>query len=538
MLSGVLCPQSRILRGIFQRLIFFLFANVFPRGVSMAQTPLGEFVSSMLDISSIIAGGSDCTELCDLLLLMVDSYSGMLRSGKGESVVNLDEKLLQFLKHLSAYVSKENVKTPGEPDKTLLGLMRVAGKLVVCSVNSQVVTDPREAAGLMEEVFFGWLFPMRSPPSDMYSFKCKSNRSREAAYALILSVLARCPQAALPLLKNCLTPLALQLTELAGWNCVPDRQERSGLGFAGMKNLGYICYLNATMQQFFMIAPFRNAILSVDDGKPREPSPDSGVDDNVLHQLQSLFGYMLSSVRKDANPASFCFSFKDLEGKPLSTAVQQDSHEFLNLFMDRMERVLKPTPYRSLMQSIFGGKSCSQVVCSACGFVSSTYEDYCSLSLEIKNQKTMAEALDRFIAGGEVSDYFCQECQKKRDVVKRTLLSTLPNALIVHLQRFTFNFDTLMNEKVRFSPSYNGVDTLETGVSENARHAAVHGGGRSGAGEVPGRIGRRGVPAQALRDPREGAKAREEGLRPQDNQGAEEGGPGGCLKKGSTILHV
>ena len=447
LLKGVLCRQSRIVRGIFQRLVFFLFSNVFPQNTSAAiKSPLSDFLSGMLEIE-VIVNEPECGELCELMILMLDAAHST--SVKAVPAINLDEKLFQFLKYLKSYVSKENIKSPNESDKILLGLLQISGKLLLCATNSPIVLDPREASAAVSEIFLNWLFPLKSSSSALYSFKCKSNKSREAAYSLILGFLTKCPETALPLLKDCLWPLCLQLTELPGWNYVPDRQERSALGYAGMRNLGYICYLSAMMQQFFMIIPFRNAILSVNDGKGHDPLPDSGIDDNVLHQLQSLFGYLLGSVRKDANPAKFCFSFKDLDGKPLNTAVQQDSHEFLNLFIDRMERILKPTPYKSLMQSLFGGKSCSQVVCSACGFVSSTYEDYYSLSLEIKNQKTIAEAMERFIAGGVVSDYYCSECRQKRDVVKRTLLSTLPNVLIVHLQRFTYNFDTSMNEKVR-----------------------------------------------------------------------------------------
>ena len=81
-------------------------------------------------------------------------------------------------------------------------------------------------------------------------------------------------------------------------------------------------------------------------------------------------------------------------------------------------------------------------------YISSTYEDYYTLSVEIKNQRNLDDSLERFIAESTVSDYQCSACHKRVDVAKRTLISTLPNVLIVHLQRFSYNFDTFMNEKI------------------------------------------------------------------------------------------
>lgn len=40
-----------------------------------------------------------------------------------------------------------------------------------------------------------------------------------------------------------------------------SRQLRSPLGFVGIANLHSICYMNAVLQQLFMIKPFRKHIL-------------------------------------------------------------------------------------------------------------------------------------------------------------------------------------------------------------------------------------------------------------------------------------
>ena len=60
----------------------------------------------------------------------------------------------------------------------------------------------------------------------------------------------------------------------------------------------------------------------------------------------------------------------------------------------------------------------------------------------------MNESLHKYIAGENISDYTCSNCNKKVEITKRCVLTSLPNILIIHLQRIVFNLDTLMNEKI------------------------------------------------------------------------------------------
>ena len=63
--------------------------------------------------------------------------------------------------------------------------------------------------------------------------------------------------------------------------------------------------------------------------------------------------------------------------------IQQDSQEFLNRFFDKVENSLKQTMYKYLLQSVYGGKTCSQLICeNGCGSVKNRYEDFYNLSLE------------------------------------------------------------------------------------------------------------------------------------------------------------
>jgi ubiquitin carboxyl-terminal hydrolase 34 len=72
------------------------------------------------------------------------------------------------------------------------------------------------------------------------------------------------------------------------------------------------------------------------------------IDDNVLHQLMNLFGYLQLSDRAYCNPTSYCFSFKTYEGTPTNVREQKDAQEYLNMGFDRFEELLKSTSQKYL----------------------------------------------------------------------------------------------------------------------------------------------------------------------------------------------
>lgn len=164
--------------------------------------------------------------------------------------------------------------------------------------------------------------------------------------------------------------------------------------------------------------------------------------------MQKLFAHLELSERHDFNPFGFCFAFKEFDGGPTNIAEQKDAQEFLNLLFDRLETALKPTSRKYLLQSIFGGKQCSQMVCTECGKVKNRHEEYLNLSLNIKDIKDVYASLQKQIEGETISDYQCDGCNRKVDLSKRTLIAETPNILIVHLQRIGFNFETFETDKV------------------------------------------------------------------------------------------
>ena len=44
------------------------------------------------------------------------------------------------------------------------------------------------------------------------------------------------------------------------------------------------------------------------------------------------------------------------------------------MIFDKLETALKPTPFKYLMDGVYGGKTCTKLVCSKCGNVRNKVE--------------------------------------------------------------------------------------------------------------------------------------------------------------------
>ena len=454
---GLLCENFPEIREEFMDTFFFLcyVLKSNPAETNVLPYVLNILLTNMPKKHSI--GSKECGEFFQLTCKLIDIYY----EAKAGNIFDPREILANLVEMLRKHRTSEN-RNSNVADKLLIGIINTIRKILSHENALKEIISIQE--GLLREVFFECLFSGNSIEEGMRikflrsesqegtildSQKCKSSESRSAAYKLLATMCQSSQVCQSYLLKECMEPLCRSIKPHEGWDYIPFSESRSKYGYAGLHNLGCICYMNSMIQQFYMVPAFRYELVSADDKRPPKCEKPGDVDDNVLHQLQRIFANLELSERQDYNPKSFCFSFKGQDGKPTNTSIQQDAQEFLNVVFDRIEYMLKPTPQKYLLQSVFGGKTCSQMICKGgCGSMRKSYEDFYNLSLGVRGNKNLSDALNKYIAGDTISDYFCDKCHKKVDVVKRTSLHELPNVLIVHLQRIIFNFDTMMNEKI------------------------------------------------------------------------------------------
>lgn len=228
----------------------------------------------------------------------------------------------------------------------------------------------------------------------------------------------------------------------AEWSISAVSKEKSQAGLVGIKNLGCTCYMNSLLQQLFMLKSFRDGILA---------SSTEAFDENLLYQLQYLFSSLQGSDKQYINPKAFANTIKDFDGNPINLNEQMDVDEFFNYFMDKLEGYLKDTPHHNMIKTHFGGLLVTELIGKDCIHRSERYEPFLSVSVEVKNKKSIQEGLESFVAGemleGE-NAYQCDHCEAKVRAVRRVCIKHLPNFLLIALRRFEFDFDSMTRVKL------------------------------------------------------------------------------------------
>lgn len=212
---------------------------------------------------------------------------------------------------------------------------------------------------------------------------------------------------------------------------------------AGLTNLGATCYANSILQCLFMNSAFREGIFSVESDLLKQHP--------VLDQLARLFAQLHSSRMGCIDSAPF---IKSLE---LDNGVQQDSHEFLTLFLSLLERSLSHSMFpnsRAIVQDLFRGNVSHVTKCSICGKdsdASSKMEDFYELELNIKGLDNLDESLRDYLSLEELhgeNQYFCESCGRRVDATRCINLRSLPSVLNLQLKRYIFLPKTTTKKKI------------------------------------------------------------------------------------------
>ena len=215
-----------------------------------------------------------------------------------------------------------------------------------------------------------------------------------------------------------------------------DEVKTKNAGFVGLKNLSSTCYMNAVLQQLFMIHVIKYAIIGIND---------ISQDNDILIQMQLLFANLKLSQKKIYNTTNLCMT-KIFNNRPINVQVQQDSKEFYDSVCDSLEACLKNSKYKYIINDALMGCMSHSIKCESCGYTSNKFENFCDLSLEVKDITTLKKSLKHLIQEEKVPDYFCDNCNTKVTIQKRITLSKLPNTLFLHLKRFTF--EKGINQKI------------------------------------------------------------------------------------------
>lgn len=150
------------------------------------------------------------------------------------------------------------------------------------------------------------------------------------------------------------------------------------------------------------------------------------------------------------------------------------------------------------------------MVCNECGNKRESAEDFYLLSVQVKDKKDIYSGLKHMTNGEIINEYHCEHCNKKVDLTKKTCLKSLPNTLIVHLNRIVFDMETLDNVKVNDRLEFPTALNLRPYMLDEVNKADDQALAERKAAQVQENEGEQREPAEGNEDGKEAEGAQEE----------------------------
>jgi ubiquitin C-terminal hydrolase len=188
----------------------------------------------------------------------------------------------------------------------------------------------------------------------------------------------------------------------------------------------------------------------------KSPSPDAGSNSfcalcEVEHHLEQVH----SNPGVPVAPTAFVNGFIDHVAPWFKLGVQEDSHEFLRLLIDAMQKSCstvrtsgEDTEYPF---QLFRGTVESNVQCESCHTSRSTTDPIEDIGLDVSAKTAtgtstpppnaladVSSAFSRFARAEILEGYKCEKCCKVGKATKQSRLASIPPILTLHLKRFRY----------------------------------------------------------------------------------------------------
>jgi ubiquitin carboxyl-terminal hydrolase 8 len=256
-------------------------------------------------------------------------------------------------------------------------------------------------------------------------------------------------------------------------------------GSVGMHNLGNSCYINSVVQclnhmepliEFFVNGTYANEL------NRKNPLGSGG-------RVATAYAAMLKEVWSGKYSALAPRMLKQtvaMFAPQFNNSYQHDSQEFCQFLMDGLHEDcnrVKSKPYVEELEG-FGmadataaietwkkhllrhdsiivdrcqGMHRSHLTCPKCGRESIKFDAFSTISLPLTSDKKehgidLQYCIEKFLEGeqlDELNAWYCPSCKKHVCALKMIALWSVPDILILHLKRFTFDHCSVRNDVIR-----------------------------------------------------------------------------------------
>ena len=192
--------------------------------------------------------------------------------------------------------------------------------------------------------------------------------------------------------------------------------------------------------------PATEVVTTAVPDPPKQKNHDKG---EVLRELQRMFYNLLWGKAGCYEPYSFVEACSVL---PLQFAVtsQNDFAEFYDHVLDVLTDEMKGTPQDPAIGKALSGGVVKQRYCHKChSLTTSSRDPFIRLELGcLKNMiptNSLTECLDERFSSEEMTGdnkVYCEKCQKNTDTTFMDTIDALPQNLVIHLKRFSFDLET------------------------------------------------------------------------------------------------